>query len=80
MIRCLLFKPFARVHILREVRHLLKESKLLITTRPDISVSFIKMQANKVGHLLVRVLGCFNDFFNPSYLVLEHIMYDAFMI
>lgn len=69
--------------ILHEVGHMLQESRSLIQARPDISVSFIKKQANKVAHLLARVpceVNCFNDFSSPPHLVLEHIMYDALMV
>lgn len=70
-------------NILHEVGHLLQESRQLIRDRPDISVSFIKNQANKVAHMLARVpceVDYCNEFMTPPQVVLEQIMYDALMI
>lgn len=38
-----------------EVGNILQESRILLESRPDIVVSFVKKQANKVAHLLARV-------------------------
>lgn len=65
-----------------EVGNLLYESRILISDRPDISIAFIKKQANKVAHMLARVpceVNCSNVFPSPPQLVLESIMYDALM-
>lgn len=69
--------------ILHEVGHLLQESRSLIQARSDISVSFIRKQANIVAHMLARVpceVNCSNDFSSPPRMVLESMMYDALMI
>lgn len=66
-----------------EVGSMLQECRSLISNRPDISISFVKKQANKVAHLLARVpceVNCFNDFLSPPQLVLESILYDASLI
>lgn len=75
------------VHALRndtpnylEVGNFLQECRSLLQSRPDVSVSFVKKQANKVAHLLARVpceANCFIDFLSPPHSVLESIMYDV---
>ena len=59
--------------MIQECRNLLKE-------RPDLSVSYVRKQANIVPHLLARVpcmVDCFHDFSSPSQIVLENLVYDA---
>ena len=68
---------------LLEVGNLLQESRSLMREQPDILVSFVRMQANKVAHLLARVaceVNSFVDFMSPPQLVLENTMYDVLMI
>lgn len=54
-----------------EVGNILQESCGLLEERPDISVLFVKKQANKVAHLLVRV-SCEADCFKIPLGVGEH--------
>lgn len=66
-----------------EVRNILQVSRDLLKECPDISVVFVKNQANKVAHVFARVPcedGCFSDFSSPPHIVLKKIMYDALMI
>lgn len=63
-----------------EVGNILQDCRILLKDRPDIRISFVKKQANKVAHLLARVpceASCFNDFISPPCSVLESIVYDA---
>lgn len=49
-----------------EVGVMLHEARELLSARPDISVSFVKKQANTIAHLLARVpcqANSFNEFF-----------------
>ncbi|XP_074323921.1 uncharacterized protein LOC141660834 [Apium graveolens] len=63
-----------------EVGNILQENHLMLESRPNIIVSFVKKQANKVAHLLYRVpceANCFTNFSFPPYSVLENVIYDA---
>lgn len=66
-----------------EVGTILQECRSILGVHPDISISFVKKQVNKVIHLLAMMpfeINCFNDFPSPSYFVLETLMYDTLLI
>ena len=51
-----------------EVGNLFEDSRLIMRNRPDISISYVKKQANKAAHMLARVpceVNCYNDFISP---------------
>lgn len=63
-----------------EVGNILQECRELMKDRPDLMVSFVRKQANRVAHLLARVpceADSFHVFFSPPQSVLESILYDA---
>ena len=65
---------------LLEVGNVLRECCSLLSTRQDISISFVRKQANNVAHMLARVpyeVNCFNDFYSPPHSVLETLLYEA---
>lgn len=66
-----------------EVENILQDSRLLLSERSYIYVSFVRKQANRVAYLLARVsceVNCFKYFCSRPHLVLKSIMYDALMI
>ncbi|XP_074346363.1 uncharacterized protein LOC141685142 [Apium graveolens] len=59
------------------------ECRRLLEDRRDISISFVKKQANKVAHILARVpceINCFSDFITPPQSVLEPLVSERLMV
>ncbi|XP_074341815.1 uncharacterized protein LOC141679206 [Apium graveolens] len=66
-----------------EVGNILQECRNLVDDRPDLTISFVKRQANVVAHLLAQMpckTNSSNDFLFPPQMVLESIVYDALAI
>lgn len=71
-----------RTEFCLEVGFILADCISILCSRPDITVSFVKKQANKVAHLLARVpclVNSSNDFLSPPPSVLETLLYDSFL-
>lgn len=65
-----------------EVGHILDECRELIEAKRNISLCFIRRQANKATHLMARVLcplHCYNVFSSPPSSVFETIEFDSIM-
>lgn len=63
-----------------EVGYILDECKAIIRSRPGLTISFAKRQANKSAHLMARIpvsLGGQSTFTSPPNVLLETLMYDA---
>lgn len=68
---------------MREVGNMIDEGRNLLVEHKDISLHYVKKQANKIFHLLARVscqVDCFNKLYSHPCLVLENLMHDAFLI
>lgn len=66
-----------------EVGAIFQECRSLLSDRRDISISFVKKQANKVAHILARVpcdVDCFSDFITPPQSVLELLVSESLVI
>ncbi|XP_074355893.1 uncharacterized protein LOC141695553 [Apium graveolens] len=63
-----------------EVGHVIEACRSLLGELVNVSVRFVRRQANKVAHLMARVpcsLNCHNMFSSPPHSVLESIVSDA---
>lgn len=63
-----------------EVGHVLDRCHSLLCSRPDLSVSFVKRQSNKLAHEMACIpclLHCHNLFTSPPASLVETILYDS---
>lgn len=63
-----------------EVGNILRECCDLLSLRSDISVTFVRKQANRAAHRLARFRvspDSYNDFMSPPSSLLETLMYDS---
>ncbi|XP_074357577.1 uncharacterized protein LOC141697194 [Apium graveolens] len=63
-----------------EVGHLFEDCRAYFKSRGDLSISFVKRQANKVAHLAARfpcLPDCQNIFLSSPSILLETLMYDV---
>ncbi|XP_074368461.1 uncharacterized protein LOC141708634 [Apium graveolens] len=66
-----------------EIGHVIEHCKLLLQLLPEVSVSFVRKQANKLAHSLARIpcsIYCYNVFTSLPTHLLETIANDFFSL
>lgn len=63
-----------------EVGFMLDECRVIVQSRPGLSINFAKRQANQAAHLMARVAclpDCQSTYTSPPSVLLETLLYDA---